>query len=194
MLERQWASKGVYAELSWYDGPVVIGPRSTLRDNFVYMGSLNADCWGTAVNAVHSVCERIPVPLPVGLADSRARLELPSCEMQAVDAAAAEAERRGSGRMWTRGVRRRADDGVVQEISFPAYTGRAKQPRVVSYRIRSQEFHWMAEKRRCLEAQETMDWARDVLCALRRDGLLVTGESQWYRSGHTIYPWDLGSP
>lgn len=181
-------------ELSWYHGPMEIRPSSTVLDNSTYMGSLNVASWEEAMLVVDSICKRIPVPLSdLQLPRSTLRLGLPGSRFQAVDSETAEFEQRTSGRMWTRGVRSKASVGDVHSLAVPGYAHWGRSPWMLSYDIRSVEFPWIPERSRCVEVQESIDWARDVLCALRRDGWLVTGDAPGY-SDRVKCPWVLGSP
>lgn len=121
---------------------------------------------------VDEVCRAVRIPLPTLLRKSCLAIpEDPNVgeKDSGQDVEAAEFERRHTGRMWTRGAYiRRWEEGTEHSVDL-ADLGLRKNPnegRMLAVRT---YFDVIEEE----TSPKGLDWARDVLCVLRREGLLI---------------------
>lgn len=120
---------------------------------------------------VDEICRSIRVPLPSLLSNSRLAVpKYPNFVQENLESNeyVAELERQCKGRSWTRGTYvRHQEEGT--EDSVDIIVPDSKFDRMTAVREYFNEVTEDPEK----NSQEKMDWVRDVLCVLRRDGLLV---------------------
>lgn len=84
----------------------------------------------------------------------------------------AELERQHTGRMWTRGTHIRLATDVIEDSVDLENLGVAADPISGRKAVVSVHFEQTTEDP-TLSARTGLDWARDVLCVLRREGFLV---------------------
>lgn len=121
---------------------------------------------------VDEICKSVRVPLPHLLSQSRLAVpEYSTFEQkgQRNNGNLAEVERQHTGRQWTRGTYTRfCEEGSKDSVLLVDLKLRLDQDQDRMVAVR-EYFDWEQEE----TPTKGLDWARDVLCVLRKEGLLV---------------------
>lgn len=163
--------------IPWYNGPQHMS-------NYIYhveacMGHVNAPSLADAACIIDTVCRSIPLPLSGPLSQSQMARPISTDRECEFTYESSDAERKHTGRLWVRGEfkRKYEQDDPECLISCHSWANMWHSHSRSAHKIqrrwaRKEYFEW--ENNEKIWDNYHKDWVRDVFCALRQEGVLVT--------------------